>query len=103
MPSNVAGVSVVNRDDTAMILQWNIVANTDNNTYNYTLKYRNELSEATLTINTYDNSLVKHEVSGLIPATTYSFILYTIFDDVRSTGFNFTNSTSTSLSPLNSK
>lgn len=96
VPSDVVGVSVVNRNDTAMNLQWNIVTNTDNNTYNYTLK--NVLTEEMLPIYTDDHSLVTREISGLIPATNYRFILYTIFDDVRSKGYNFTNYTSTSIS-----
>ncbi|XP_056594360.1 receptor-type tyrosine-protein phosphatase H isoform X2 [Triplophysa dalaica] len=96
VPSNVVGVSVVKRNDTAMNLQWNIVTNTDNNTYNYTLNYRNESTEETLPIYTDDHSLVICEISGLIPATNYIFILYTIFEDVRSKGYNFTNYTTLS-------
>ncbi|KAA0704992.1 Receptor-type tyrosine-protein phosphatase H [Triplophysa tibetana] len=98
VPSDVVGVYVVNRNDTAMNLQWNIVTNTENNTYNYTLNYRKDSTESFLysTIYTDDTSLVISEISGLIPATNYSFILFTIFDDVRSQGYNFNNFTTLS-------
>ncbi|XP_073720191.1 receptor-type tyrosine-protein phosphatase H isoform X1 [Misgurnus anguillicaudatus] len=96
IPSNVADVSVVNRGDSYFILQWMIVTNVDNNTYNYSLEYRNESWVKNITIIPGGNSTVKHPISGLIPATNYSFTLYTIFDDLKSKGFNFTNTTTLS-------
>ncbi|XP_065144043.1 receptor-type tyrosine-protein phosphatase H-like isoform X2 [Paramisgurnus dabryanus] len=96
IPSNVAEVSVVNRNDSYLILQWRIVTNGDDSTYNYSLEYRNESVVETIIINPDGNSPVECNISGLIPATNYSFTLYTIFDDLRSKGFNFTNSTTLS-------
>lgn len=97
VPSNVADVSVVNRSDSYLILQWKIVTNGDDTTYNYSLKYRNESLMENITINPDGNSLVTLNILGLIPATNYSFTLYTVFGELRSKGFNFTNSTSKSL------
>ncbi|XP_051542774.1 receptor-type tyrosine-protein phosphatase H [Myxocyprinus asiaticus] len=92
-PSNVDSVSVMHRNDTNMILQWNMVTNRDNNTYNYTLGYRKESWEKTITIPSDENSVI---ISNLIPASNYSFTLYTLFENVTSNGYNFTNSTTLS-------
>ncbi|XP_051971225.1 receptor-type tyrosine-protein phosphatase H-like isoform X4 [Xyrauchen texanus] len=92
-PSTVDSVSVINRNDTDMILQWNMVTNRDNNTYTYLLEYRKESWQESITISSDDNSAI---ISNLIPATNYNFTLYTLFKNVTSNGYNFTNSTTLS-------
>lgn len=43
-----------------------------------------------------EGNVVTSHISGLSPATNYSFTLYTEFFDVRSTGYNFNHTTSKS-------
>ncbi|XP_056306450.1 receptor-type tyrosine-protein phosphatase H [Danio aesculapii] len=92
VPSNVENVSVVEVNDTDVILQWNAVPNELNNKYDYVLKYGDveEFLEKT------NGNMIELNVSGLIPATNYSFTLHTEFYSQRSTGFNFYLSTSLS-------
>ncbi|XP_076869083.1 receptor-type tyrosine-protein phosphatase H-like [Brachyhypopomus gauderio] len=89
-PSRVDNISVTGRNETALILQWNKV---NNNNYNYTLKY----SGNTTYINVSGGGdVVTHTVSGLSPGTEYTFSLYTVFKDVKSSEFTFTNVTTPS-------
>ncbi|XP_056306605.1 receptor-type tyrosine-protein phosphatase H [Danio aesculapii] len=85
VPSNVESVSVVEVNDTYVILQWNAVPNEQNNKYDYVLKYGDVEESVDFAV----GNVVKHRVSGLIPETKYSFTLYTVFYSQRSTGFNF--------------
>ncbi|XP_059380346.1 receptor-type tyrosine-protein phosphatase H-like [Carassius carassius] len=94
MPSNVQNVNV-RSNDTDMILQWDVVSNTDKNNYSYTLENRNE-PPVNCSSQTEDGNKVICHISGLMPATNYSFTLYTEFADLRSTGFNFYNITTLS-------
>ncbi|XP_016410646.1 receptor-type tyrosine-protein phosphatase H-like [Sinocyclocheilus rhinocerous] len=94
VPSNVQNVNVTH-NDTDMILQWDVVSNTDNNTYNYTLENRDE-PPVNCTNQTAEGNEVTCHISGLMPATNYSFTLYTEFADLRSTGFNFYSNTTLS-------
>ncbi|XP_051538698.1 receptor-type tyrosine-protein phosphatase H-like [Myxocyprinus asiaticus] len=96
VPSNVDSVSVVHCNDTDMILQWDIVTNRDNNTYTYILQYINESRNKNRTISPDENSVIILHISSLIPATNYSFTLYTLFENVTSNGYNFKNSTTLS-------
>lgn len=91
VPSNVLNVTVKS-NDTDMILQWNVVSNIDNNAYNYTLESRDK-PPVNCTNYIAEGNEVTCQISDLIPATNYSFTLYTEFADLRSTGFNFYNTT----------
>ncbi|XP_059391527.1 receptor-type tyrosine-protein phosphatase H-like isoform X1 [Carassius carassius] len=86
MPSNVENV-MPKLNDTDMILQWNVVPNIDNNSYNYTLEYKDEPVDCINYI--AERNEVTCHISDLIPGTNYSYTLYTEFADLRSTGFNF--------------
>ncbi|XP_073797528.1 receptor-type tyrosine-protein phosphatase H isoform X2 [Danio rerio] len=92
VPSNVESVSVVEAIGTDVILQWNAVPNEQNNKYHYILKY----SDVEETVDPTDENVITHHVSGLNPATNYSFTLHTEFYSQRSTGYNFYLSTSSS-------
>ncbi|XP_043081873.1 receptor-type tyrosine-protein phosphatase H [Puntigrus tetrazona] len=90
MPSNVQKVNVTS-NDTDIILQWDVVPNIDNNSYKYALENRAEQP-----VNCNNQTGETCHISGLIPATNYSFTLYTEFADLRSTGFSFYSITSLS-------
>ncbi|XP_058621181.1 receptor-type tyrosine-protein phosphatase H isoform X2 [Onychostoma macrolepis] len=94
MPSNVLNVTVKS-NDTDIILQWDVVSNIDNNTYRYTLENRDE-PPVNCPKNIAEGNKVTCHISHLIPATNYSFTLYTEFADLRSTGFNFYSMTTLS-------
>ncbi|KAK3515464.1 hypothetical protein QTP70_022951 [Hemibagrus guttatus] len=87
-PIQVANISVKNRNETELILEWNKVNN--NNIYNYTLSYNDQnISISKLE----EGSTVTYIVPDLTAGTEYIFILYTVFNGVRSTGYNFTTET----------
>lgn len=100
VPSNVLNV-IVKSNDTDIILKWDVVSNIDNNTYIYTLESRDEPLVNCTNFIAKGNEVTCH-ISDLIPATNYSFTLYTEFADLRSTGFNFYNTTSKWLLFFNS-
>ncbi|KAK2869865.1 hypothetical protein Q8A67_024257 [Cirrhinus molitorella] len=87
MPSNVINVKQLDKNDTDLILNWDVVSNMDNNTYIYILEYGDDLVKY---INhTAEEKKVTHHISSLIPGRNYSFTLYTEFADLRSTGLHF--------------
>ncbi|KAL1248917.1 hypothetical protein QQF64_022235 [Cirrhinus molitorella] len=87
MPSNVINVTQLDKNDTDLILNWDVVSNMDNNTYIYILEYGDDLVKY---INhTAEEKKVTHHISSLIPGRNYSFTLYTEFADLRSTGLHF--------------
>lgn len=91
MPSNVAHPpTVVDFNDTDVILQWN----TSNKAYTYSFESRNTSCEY-INITAEENEVTCH-IKDLIPATSYNFTLYTEFFDVRSTGYNVSHTTSKS-------
>ncbi len=92
VPSNVLNVTVKS-NDTDIILQSDVVSNIDNNTYRYTLESRAE-PPVNCTNSIAEGNEVTCHMSDLIPATNYSFTLYTEFTDLRSTGFHFYYNTS---------
>lgn len=81
-PSDVASVSVTDRKETEMTLKWDKVNN--NYTYTYELEYNGER---------HQTDLVEYTVKDLSSGTQYFFTLYTVFQNVRSNGYNFTNVT----------
>ncbi|XP_067290614.1 receptor-type tyrosine-protein phosphatase H [Pseudorasbora parva] len=86
VPSKVENVIVVEHNDTDVILQWNV----GNKSYSYSLEFSKITRESIITKGN------ESHISGLIPATNYSFTLYTEFFDVRSTGYNFNHTTTLS-------
>ncbi|ROL46381.1 Receptor-type tyrosine-protein phosphatase H [Anabarilius grahami] len=93
VPSNVENVSVNNRNETEMTLQWEKVNN--NTDYNYEL----EFGDTKVTT----DSLEKHTVKGLSPGTEYLFTLYTVFKDLQSSGHNFIKVTAINCESFNWK
>ncbi|KAM9436508.1 receptor-type tyrosine-protein phosphatase H-like [Clarias gariepinus] len=84
-PENVANVSVTNRSETELILEWEKVNNNSN--YNYLLSYNNQ----SVTISELGGgSTVTYTVTDLTAGTEYNFTLYTVFKEVLSAGHNFT-------------
>ncbi|XP_072535323.1 receptor-type tyrosine-protein phosphatase H-like [Salminus brasiliensis] len=87
-PSNVNSVSVKNRTNTTLTLEWNKVNNSSS--YSYRLNY-NGINN---TINGSEGgSVVTLTVSSLSPGTKYTFTLYTVFEGVESSGYTFTSVT----------
>ncbi|XP_060718260.1 receptor-type tyrosine-protein phosphatase H [Tachysurus vachellii] len=90
-PNNVNKISVKNRNKTELILEWDKVNNNSN--YNYTLCYNNQ----NVSINGLgEGSAVTYTVQNLNAGTKYTFILYTVFTDVQSTGKSLTTVTTPS-------
>lgn len=90
VPSNIDSVLVISRKENEIALQWNKVNNRDD--YEYELKYRNV--EGSVITPSPTNSIVEHKVMDLFAGTEYVFMLYTVFENVKSSGYNFSNVTS---------
>ncbi|KAF5901151.1 receptor-type tyrosine-protein phosphatase H-like, partial [Clarias magur] len=87
-PLDVTNISVKNRSETVLILEWDKVNNDSN--YNYLLSYNNQ----NVTISGLEGgSTVTHTVQNLTAGTEYNFILYTVFKEVPSAGYSFSNVT----------
>ncbi|XP_076154881.1 receptor-type tyrosine-protein phosphatase H-like [Alosa pseudoharengus] len=89
VPPDVTLVNVVTRSETHLDLEWTKV-NNDNN-YNYILRDSNG-AETSIT-GSDAGTTVKHTVSSLSAGTKYPFTLFTVFEGVRSTGFQFSEVT----------
>ncbi|XP_046733317.1 receptor-type tyrosine-protein phosphatase H [Silurus meridionalis] len=90
-PYHVTNISVKNRSETALTLEWDKVSNIYN--YSYTLIYNNQ----NISINgSEESSKVTYTIKGLDAGTEYILILYTVFKEVWSAGYNFTTVTSNS-------
>lgn len=92
MPSKVENLGLAKENDTDVILQWDKTKEQKDKTYEYTLEFSNNSYE-NITVTTVENKIMCH-ISGLIPATNYTFTVYTNFFDVRSTGANYSHTTS---------
>ncbi|KAG7239064.1 hypothetical protein INR49_030224, partial [Caranx melampygus] len=88
-PSNAGGFKAVTQDETSITLQWTKAGNI----LNYILKFNDQ--EKTVTASEGQNP-VSHTVSGLTSATTYTFTLLTVFNNISSTGVSLTASTAPS-------
>ncbi|KAL2078499.1 hypothetical protein ACEWY4_026184 [Coilia grayii] len=88
-PPDVTQVNVKTRSETHLQLEWNKVGNNDE--YNYTLRYSNG-TETSIT-GSEGGTTVTHTVSSLSPGTKYSFTLFTVFEGVISSGYNFSEVT----------
>ncbi|KAL2078501.1 hypothetical protein ACEWY4_026186 [Coilia grayii] len=92
VPADVTQVNVKNRSETHLQLEWDKINNNDGyNQYNYTLRYSNG-TETSIT-GSEGGATVTHTVSSLSPGTKYSFTLYTVFEGVISSGYNFSEVT----------
>ncbi|XP_031417417.1 uncharacterized protein LOC116218795 [Clupea harengus] len=90
-PSNVALVNVKTRNETHIELEWTKV----NNINTYALKSSDETETPITGLD--GSTAVTHTVSSLSAGTKYSFTLFTVFEGVRSTGFEFPAVTGMSL------
>ncbi|XP_062841276.1 receptor-type tyrosine-protein phosphatase H [Trichomycterus rosablanca] len=90
-PSRVTKVSVQARSETSLTLEWQKINNS--NDYDYRLGYNG----MEVNINGSETDLiVNHTVSSLAPGTEYNFILYTVFNGIKSSGYNFSEVTTPS-------
>ncbi|CAB1337822.1 unnamed protein product, partial [Coregonus sp. 'balchen'] len=86
-PANVDHVDVTEQTQTSVTLQWNKPAN---GVSSYLLNF-GEKEE--IHINASEGVTDIHTVSPLTAGTQYGFTLFTVFEGVRSTGFNYTAAT----------
>ncbi|XP_045921313.1 uncharacterized protein LOC123980805 [Micropterus dolomieu] len=73
----------IGQDETSITLQWNKV----NNNFSFILQFNN--AEINITAPDGDGP-VTHTVSSLTAATKYTFTLFSVFENVRSSGVNIT-------------
>ena len=90
VPPAVTEVNVATRSETHIELEWTKV----NNIKTYILK-SDDGTETPIT--GLDGNKVTHRVSSLSAGTKYSFTLFTVFEEVRSTGYIFSAVTGMSL------
>ncbi|XP_051538988.1 receptor-type tyrosine-protein phosphatase eta-like [Myxocyprinus asiaticus] len=91
-PLNVDSVIVSHQDDTNIALFWFHVNNDPQ--YDYILQYGDT---ETFIKGYYERRpLLIYTVSSLFPGTTYTFTIYTVFEDVRSSGYRFSATTTPS-------
>ncbi|KAI5092254.1 receptor-type tyrosine-protein phosphatase H [Silurus meridionalis] len=87
-PRHVTNISVKNRNETALTLEWDKVSNSYN--YSYTLIYNNQNISIS---GSGESSKVTNTITNLDAGTEYILILYTVFKEVWSAGYNFTTVT----------
>ncbi|KAI5624127.1 receptor-type tyrosine-protein phosphatase H [Silurus asotus] len=88
MPPNVAKVHVTQQHADALELSWEEVKSRN---VSYILRHSGKY-ETTIPASEMD-SVMMHTVSSLSPGTRYIFILYTVYEGVRSRGLTFTSIT----------
>ncbi|XP_038587250.1 macrophage mannose receptor 1-like [Micropterus salmoides] len=82
-PPNAENFKSTAQNETSITLQWNKV----NNIISFILQF----NDAEINITAPDgDGPVTHTVSSLTAATEYTFTLYSVFENVRSSGVNFT-------------
>ncbi|KAI9536670.1 hypothetical protein NQZ68_031745 [Dissostichus eleginoides] len=81
-PSNAEGFRTVTQTETSITLRWDKV----DDILNYTLVFNGKEINVTATA----DPEVKHTISTLTSGTKYNFQLFTVFEDVRSSGVNLT-------------
>lgn len=85
-PENVKEVEVSGQSENSITLMWDKV----NNIPTYLLQYEDNGISKVENINSPDSETsVTHEVSPLTAGTEYSFTLFTVFEEVNSTGHPF--------------
>ncbi|XP_029311807.1 receptor-type tyrosine-protein phosphatase H-like isoform X2 [Cottoperca gobio] len=81
-PEDVENVTVLTQNETSITVQWKTVGNI----LNYTLVYNDKDINITASEGQHNVTLT---ISGLTSANKYDFILYSLFENVRSSGVNF--------------
>eukprot|EP00066_Takifugu_rubripes_P012307 XP_011601573.1 PREDICTED: receptor-type tyrosine-protein phosphatase H isoform X1 [Takifugu rubripes] len=84
-PPNVEDVQHINQNETSITLQWRKV----NDLCSYILVY----NETNVTVSASDEEKVITDINGLTSATRYSFRLFTVFENVTSSGISFSAAT----------
>lgn len=88
--SDITGVTVT-RFQRELTISWNKLNNRD--IYNYTLQRQREMSEENFT-GSAEGDVITHTYLSLTPGTEHSFILFTVVNNVKSTGYSFKSITS---------
>ena len=83
VPLNAGQFQSVGQTETSVTLQWNKV----NGSLTYTLV--SSSGEINITASEGDQQ-VNHTISGLSSGTKYDFSLFTVFENIRSSGVNLT-------------
>ncbi|XP_076616431.1 receptor-type tyrosine-protein phosphatase H-like isoform X3 [Chaetodon auriga] len=91
-PLNAKEFRPIGQNETSITLQWAKV----DGFLNYMLLYGEEKIDVSASA---EHEQVTHTISGLTSGTTYDFILFTVFENVNSSGVNLTAATA----PLNAK
>ncbi|XP_056885165.1 receptor-type tyrosine-protein phosphatase H-like isoform X1 [Takifugu flavidus] len=84
-PPNVEDFQRINQNETSITLQWRKV----NNLCSYLLVY----NETNVTVSASDEEKVITDINGLTSATRYSFRLFTVFENVTSSGISLSAAT----------
>ncbi|XP_030256612.1 receptor-type tyrosine-protein phosphatase H-like isoform X3 [Sparus aurata] len=85
-PENVKEVNVLGQSENNITLMWDKV----NNISTYLLQYEGKGISKVENINSPDSEAsVTHEVSSLTAGNKYNFTLFTVFEEVNSTGYMF--------------
>ncbi|XP_023202454.1 uncharacterized protein LOC111611064 [Xiphophorus maculatus] len=85
-PKNADGFGASSQDETSIILQWNKI----NNNISFVLQF-NGTETSISAPNGYGP--VNHTVSSLSPGTKYTFTLFSVFNNIRSSGVQLTAAT----------
>ncbi|XP_056883407.1 C-type mannose receptor 2-like isoform X1 [Takifugu flavidus] len=90
IPPNAANLKLVQRNETALTLQWDRVK------FNVSFILQSGSRKMTILV-PYGNGPISYTVSSLTPGTQYTFILFSVLDHITSSGVNITAVTA----PLN--
>ncbi|XP_023196548.1 receptor-type tyrosine-protein phosphatase H isoform X3 [Xiphophorus maculatus] len=85
-PDDVKNVSVITQNTSSITLQWDKV----NGTSTYKLQYDSDPKNIN---DTSEKTFVQHVVSDLTAGTEYNFTLFTVLNDLSSSGFSFSAAT----------
>ncbi|XP_070846578.1 receptor-type tyrosine-protein phosphatase H-like isoform X2 [Chaetodon trifascialis] len=85
-PPNAKEFRPIGQNETSITLQWGKV----NGSLDYTLVYGDKKINVSASA---EHEQVTHSISGLTSGTTYVFILFTVFENVSSSGVNLTAAT----------
>ena len=95
-PSNTDSFRSIGQDETSITLQWNTV----NNNVSFILHFNG--SETNFSAAAGDGP-INHTVSSLTAGTRYTFTLFSVFENVTSSGVNITAVTGKIMSFINMK
>uniref|UniRef100_A0AAZ1X2V8 Uncharacterized protein n=2 Tax=Oreochromis aureus TaxID=47969 RepID=A0AAZ1X2V8_OREAU len=84
-PQSVNNVTVVHQNEMSITLEWDKVKNISE----YILQYNNGTNmEKNISVSEEGKGAIKYEVSPLTAMTKYNFTLFTVFENVKSSGVN---------------